>query len=313
MGAYIGKRMMGLVLVLIGITFLSFILSNISTVDPAEAFVRRNAQTPTEEQIQELREVMGLDLPIRQQYFRWVSKAVRGDFGESLVTGNQVIKDIGEKIPATLMLVAVALLLIVIVAIPVGVLCAVYKNSLFDHLIRVVTILGISVPSFWLGFMLLMLFAVRWRLVPVVGYGGIENVILPAFTLAVATTASSIRLLRANMLENTNKDFVVYAKARGISKRKITWKHIFKNATPPLVTLFGQTAGYLLAGTAAVESVFSWPGIGSYAVQSIIARDLPAINVYVLLTAVVFVICNLLADITNVLLNPQMLRESGDL
>ncbi len=313
MTKYIKKRLIGLIVVLIGITFLSFIMSNISPVDPAEAFMRRNAQTATEEQIENLREEMGLNLPIHTQYLRWLTNAMQGDFGKSLVSNKPVMEEILSKFPATLTIVGMALIIIVVLTIIIGVLCASHKDSLFDNLTKVVTILGVSIPNFWLGFMLLFLFAVSFKLVPVVGYGSIKNAILPSITLAIATSSSSIRLLRSNMLENQNKDFVTYAKARGIPKKKIIWKHIFKNAVPPMITLFGQTIGYMIAGTAIVESVFSWPGIGSYAVNAIFARDLPVINAYVLIMAFIFVICNLLADILNAALNPQMLRESGDL
>lgn len=313
MGKYIQKRLMGFIIVLIVITFLSFIISNISPVDPAEAFLRRSIQNVSEKQIQELREEMGLDLPIYRQYFEWISNALCGDFGESLVSKKPVIEEIAKRFPATLILVGAALLMVVIITVPIGVLCAVYKDSIFDNLIRVITILGISIPNFWLGFMLLFLFGVCLKLVPIVGYGSMKNVILPSATLAVAIAASSIRLLRSNILENMNKDYVIYARARGISKRKIIWKHILINAMPPMVTLFGQTIGYMIGGTAIVESVFSWPGIGSYAVDAIFARDLPVINAYVLIMAAIFVICNSLADIVNARLNPQMIKESGDL
>lgn len=313
MGKYIQKRLMGLIIVLIGITFFSFMISNISPVDPAEAFLRRSIQNVSEKQIQELREEMGLDLPIHRQYLKWISNALCGDFGESLVSKKPVIEEIAKRFPATLILVGVALLMVVIITVPIGVLCAVYKDSIFDNLIRAITILGISIPNFWLGFMLLFLFGVWLKLVPVIGYGSMKNVILPSATLAVAIAASSIRLLRSNILENMNKDYVIYARARGISKRKIIWKHILINAMPPMVTLFGQTIGYMIAGTAIVESVFSWPGIGRYAVDAIFARDLPVINAYVLIMAAIFVICNSLADIVNARLNPQMINESGDL
>lgn len=313
MGKYIQKRLMGLIIVLIGITFFSFMISNISPVDPAEAFLRRSIQNVSEKQIQELREEMGLDLPIYRQYLKWISNALCGDFGESLVSKKPVIEEIAKRFPATLILVGAALLMIVIITVPIGVLCAVYKDSIFDNLIRVITILGISIPNFWLGFMLLFLFGVWLKLVPIVGYGSMKNVILPSATLAVAIAASSIRLLRSNILENMNKDYVIYARARGISKRKIIWKHILINAMSPMVTLFGQTIGYMIAGTAIVESVFSWPGIGRYAVDAIFARDLPVINAYVLIMAAIFVICNSLADIVNARLNPQMIKESGDL
>lgn len=313
MGIYIRKRLIGFIFILIGITFLSFVLANISPVDPAEACMRRQIQNVTEKQIQEFREERGYNLPIYKQYFCWVSNAVRGDFGESLSTRKPVCFEIGKRMPATLKLVGVALIFIVSISIPLGVLCANYKDSFFDKLISIVTILGISIPGFWLGFMLLYLFSVKLGLVPVVGHGEMKNIFLPAITLAIGTIAANIRFLRANMLENMDMDYVVYAKARGIANKNIIWKHVFKNALPPLVTLFGQTIGFMIAGTVIVENVFSWPGLGNFAVNAIISRDLPFISAYVLLMAVIFVICNLLADIVNVFVNPRILKESGDL
>lgn len=313
MTGYLKKRALGFVFVLLGITILSFIIANISSVDPAEAYMRRSLENASEEQIEELREEMGLNLPIYQQYFRWLFNAIRGDFGRSLVTQKPVMESIAKKFPATLFLVGAALLIIFVLTVLLGVLSAIYKDSFFDNLTRIITILGLSIPNFWLGFILLTLFAVKWRLLPVVGYGEIKNVILPAFTLAAGTAALNIRLLRANMLENMNKDYVIYARARGISRKKVIWKHIFLNSTPQIITLFGQTIGYMIAGTAIVESVFSWPGIGSYAVDAIFARDLPVINAYVLIMAVIFVICNLLADIINIMLNPQILKEGEEI
>lgn len=313
MVTYIKKRLIGFIIVLIGITFLSFVMANFSPIDPAEAFMRRNIQNASEEQIQNLREEMGLNQQIYKQYFRWVSNAIRGDFGQSLTTGNSVSMEIAKRIPSTLKLVGIALIMIVIISIPIGVLCANYKDSFFDNLTRVMTIFGISIPNFWIGFMFLYLFAVKLELVPVVGHGEMKNIFLPAITLAIGIIALNIRFLRANMLENMNMDYVVYAKARGISNRKIIWKHVLKNALPPLITLFGQTIGFMIAGTVIVENVFSWPGLGSFVIKAIVARDLPFISAYVLLMAVIFVTCNLLADIVNIFVNPRILKGSGDL
>ncbi|MEG6511749.1 nickel ABC transporter permease [Desulforamulus ruminis] len=312
MGKYIRKRLFGLVFVLIGITFLTFLITNISPIDPAEAFVRRNAKAATEEQVEKMREEMGLNKPIPVQYLHWLKNVVRLDFGESLVSRKPVLEEMKRAFPATLVLVGTASLIILVASIPLGVLAAVYRNSFFDHLIRVLTLFGISTPNFWLGFVLMYYFAVKLKLVPVVGFGEFKNVILPAVTLAVPVISTIIRFLRANMLEVMNKEFVVYAEARGIKKEVIIWKHIFKNAVPPMVTLFGQTIGNLVAGTAIIESVFSWPGIGLYAVTAIMNRDYMAINAYVLLVALIFVLCNLLADIINLFINPALIKEGGE-
>lgn len=311
--AYVRKRVFSLIFVLIGISIISFIISNISPVDPAEAYVRRNVKTASEEQIEHIRKEMGLDLPLYQQYFRWIVKAVKLDFGKSFVTNNPVIIDVSNTFPATLLLVSITMLIVILTAIPIGVFCAIYKNTVFDNTIRIITLLSVSVPSFWFGFVLLYYFAVKFKLVPVVGYGEFKNVILPAITLSIPLTASNIRVLRANMLENMNEDFVVYAQARGMSENRIVFKHVLKNAIPPIISLLGQSVGFVIAGAAIVEKVFSWPGIGNYVVDAIVARDLPVINAYVLIMAVIVVLCNLIGDVVNIYMNPKILKESGNL
>lgn len=312
MASYVRKRLIGLVFVLIGITVFSFIIANISPIDPAEAYVRRNTKIASEEQIDQMRKEMGLDLPIYKQYFIWVSKILKFDFGKSLTTGNDVLKDIGRVLPCTLKLVGVAMLIVAVVIIPLSVLCVVYKNTMLDSLIRLITLLGVSIPSFWFGFVLLYFFAVKLKMVPVVGYGEFKNILLPAVTLSIPIISSNIRILRANMLENINKEYITYAKARGISNKKILFKHVLINAISPMITIFGQTIGYTIAGTTIVENVFTWPGIGNYIVKVIIARDLPVVNAYILIMAVIFVTCNLAADLINILINPKILKENGD-
>ena len=276
--SYILKRLVNLLFVLIGITLLSFVITNLSPVDPAEAYARRIWQNAGQEQIEQLRQEMGFYEPIYVQYWRWVTGAVQGNFGKSLVSGRPVREDIMTALPVTLLLVAVAVLLILLVSIPLGILSALYRNKWFDHLIRMFTLAGISLPGFWLGFILIYYFAVEWKLAVVVGFGKIEHVLLPAITLALPVISMNIRLLRTNMLEIMNKDFVLYAKARGLNERSIVWKHVFKNAVLPLVTLLGQTIGHMVAGAVIVESVFSWPGMGLYAVAASMDRDFPAIN-----------------------------------
>lgn len=309
---YIKNRLIGLIIVLIGVTMLSFIFSNISNVDPAEALARRNMLNLTSEQIEEMREEMGLNLPIHKQYLNWVGQCIKGNLGISLLTRNPVSIDIAEKMPATLLLVGMAFLWIILMTFPISILSAIRKDSFFDHALRMITIIGISMPNFWLGFIMLIMFAIMIPIFDVVDYGSFKSLILPSLTLAIPIISSSIRLFRATILSNMNKDFVTYAKARGISRTNIIWKHILKNSMPPMVTVFCQHLGYMMAGSAIIENVFSWPGIGSHLVNAIIGRDLPTINGCVLVIAVIFVLCNLLADIVNIIINPKMLNEKGE-
>ena len=309
---YIRNRLFSLFIVLIGVTMLSFIFSNISSVDPAEALARRSMLSPTPRQIEEIRKEMGLNLPIYQQYLNWLWGALRGELGISLLTRNPVTADLAEKLPATFLIVGLASLWIIIITVPLSILSALKKGSFFDHTLRMITIFGISIPNFWLGFILLVAFAIMLPFFKVVDYGNFKSLILPSFTIAIPMASSSIRLLRATILANMNKDFVIYAKARGISNNRIIWQHVLKNSLPPMITVFCQYLGYMVAGSAIVETVFSWPGIGSHLVNAIIGRDLPTINGCVLVIAVLFVFFNLLADLVNSVINPKMLNEKGE-
>ena len=303
---YLRKRFTGLVIVLAGVTILSFLLSNVSTVDPAEAFARRSMLNPTPEKIAEIRLTMGLHLPLHQQYIHWLSNCLQGDLGISLLTKKPVSHDIAQRLPATIRLVGLALLWVVILSVPVSILCAMRQNSLFDHFVRGVTILGISLPGFWLGFLALLAFAVIVPVFKVTGYGSIRSLILPSLVLAIPVASAFIRLFRATILSNLNKDYVVYAKARGISTRRIIWGHVLKNSLPPMVTLFCQYLGYMIAGSAVVESVFSLQGIGMHLVNAVTGRDLPTINGCVLIIALIFVFSSMLADGINLLLDPRI-------
>jgi ABC-type dipeptide/oligopeptide/nickel transport system permease component len=295
-----------LFIVLLGVTVISFALSNISQTDPAEALALRIVRNPTPEMVEELRVEMGLNLPVHEQYVHWLGKCLRGDLGVSLLTGNPVSSDLAIKLPETSKLVGLALLWIVISFIPVSLIAAVRKNGFFDHAVRSLTILGISVPSFWLGFLFLLLFAVTIPIFKVVDYGSVKSLILPSLVLAIPTASSFTRLFRATLMSNLNKDYVVYARARGLSEIRIVCAHVLKNSLPPMVTLFCQYMGLMLAGSAIVENVFSVKGLGNHLLEAVLARDLPTINGFVLLTALVFVICSALADAVNSLLNPQM-------
>lgn len=309
---YIRNRLIGLIIVLIGVTILSFIFSNISTIDSAEALARRNMVNPTPKQIEQIREEMGLNLPVHKQYLNWVGQCIKGNLGISLLTRNPVSVDIAKKMPATLLIVGLSFIWIIIITFPISILSAIKKDDFFDHVLRMITIIGMSIPNFWLGFIMLITFAVMIPIFNVVDYGNLKSLILPSLTLAIPVISSSIRLFRATILSNMNKDFVTYAKARGISKTNIIWKHVLKNSMPPMVTVFCQNLGYMIAGSAIVENVFSWPGIGSHLVDAIIGRDLPTINGCVLVIAVIFVFCNLLGDTLNIIINPKMLNEKGE-
>lgn len=300
------KKIFELIIILVGVSLLSFAFSNISTVDPAEAFARRSIVNPSEEQIDKIRHELGYDKPIYMQYLHWVQKCIRGDFGTSLITQKPVSEDILNKLAATLSLVGMAFLWIIAVTIPLSIITAIKKDSVVDHVVRTITILGISLPGFWLGFILLTIFAITIPIFKIVDYGNFKSIILPSITLAVPIISSSVRVLRGTILGNLNSDFVLYARSRGLSMNRIMWNHVLKNSLPPMITLFFQNVGYMIGGSAIVESVFSWPGMGMYFVNAIVGRDLPAINGCVLIIALIFVTCNFSAEGINILLNPSM-------
>lgn len=307
MFASIGNRLTHLIIVLFGVTILSFFLSNISKVDPASAYASRVLQNPSAEQIEEIRVRMGLNLPICRQYINWVGNCLKGDLGTSLLTKNPVSYDIGRKLPQTMGLVAMALLWTLISFIPISVIATVAgENSLFNHLVRTMTILGISIPSFWLGFVFLLLFAITFPIFKVVDYGTIRSLILPSLVLAIPPASSFTRVFSATLKSNLNKDYVVYARARGISSNRIIWVHVFKNSLPPIITLLFQQLGYMLVGSAVVESVFSLKGLGLHLLNAVTARDLPTINGCVLVIALIFVICSGISDGINLVLNPRI-------
>ena len=301
------KKLIRVLIVLIGVSLLSFILANLSSVDPAEAIARRIYSNPTQEQIQDIRTEKGLDQPILTQYARWAGNCLHGDLGTSYQSNQPVIQEMAGKLTATLFLVGMALLWIVLITIPLGIVSAVRKDRFCDHLIRIITILGISIPAFWLGYLLLTAFAIRIPVFKVVDYGNLRSLILPSITLAASVVSSSVRMLRATILENLKKDYVIYAQARGLPAAQILWKHVLKNALPPMVTLFFQNIGMMIGGSAIVESVFSWPGLGNYFVSAIVNRDLPVITGCVLVLGLIFVICNTVGELVNRALNPRMI------
>ncbi|MDR2647722.1 MAG: ABC transporter permease [Oscillospiraceae bacterium] len=297
-----------LLIVLFGVSILSFALSAISPIDPAEAYARRtNFLSVTPERIAEIRVQMGLDKPIHIQYMSWLRGVLKGDFGISLTSRKPVTADIAAYLPLTLKLSGLSLLLVAALSIPIAAVCAMRKNGVFDHITRGITIVGLSMPNFWLGFLLLLVFAVMLPVFKVVETGGgLRALFLPALALAIPIASSSIRIFRATILAEMNKDYVAFARARGLSERRVLWMHVLKNALPSMVTMLCQLFGYMLAGCAVLEKIFSLGGLGSYLVDAIIGRDLPAINGCVFVIALIFVAANTFADILNPLIAPRM-------
>ncbi|MCR5110579.1 MAG: ABC transporter permease [Ruminococcus sp.] len=303
-------RILLLLLVLFGVTVLTFVYTNLSPVDAAEALAVRKFTRPTTEQIENVRHELGMDKPLVQQYFSWLSKACRGQFGNSYNTGRPIIEELSASIKPTLTMSLLAIFFTIILSIPLGVISAARKNGLFDKTIYLFGIICMSVPNYWIGYLLLIAFAVNIPIFKVMGADTLKDYILPALSLAIPVSAGNIRVFRSSMLEGYNSDFVMYARARGVPERKIAGM-VSRFALPPLVTMLGQSFGFMIAGSSMVEIVFSIQGLGTMLVTALSARDTVTINACVLLIAVIFVIVNFIAELINTAINPkEFARES---
>jgi len=309
LNTYIRKRLISFIIVLIGVSILSFILITLSNKDPAEIIARRGMVVANEDMIEAVRVELGLNKPIVVQYFNWVKGLFTGDLGISIHSFNPIAQDLKQYFPTSFALVGLSLLWIVIISVPVSLLCAFKRNKLFDKVVHGLSLLGICMPTFWFGFLLLLVFAVNLSIFTVLPEPGIKGLLLPSFTLAVPVISSTVRVFRASLLGEMNHDYVIYAKARGLSDKRIICSHIMRNALPPVVTLFCQYLGYLIAGSAVVESVFSLKGIGSHLIACIMAVDTTTVATCMVIIAAIFVIANLMGDVVNLLLCPWMVRE----
>ena len=299
MKKYFIKRFASTIPVLIGVTVLCFILMTMSGKDPAVAAAIRSNSAGDTILVDSLREEMGLDKPLPTRYFLWLKGLLNGDMGKSVVA-------------VTFELVIVAMGWMIIIVFSIAILCARFHGKMFDHIVRVLTIGGICLPVFWLGFMLLLLFAVRLSIFSVVPKAGISGYILPSFALAFPSACGAIRVMRSSLLSEISSDYAAYARTRGLSEWQIIVRHGFKNSLPPVITLFGQYLGYMLAGSAVAEKVFSLNGVGSYLVSCVVSGDSSAAAACIVIIATVFVIANLAADVINRLICPWMVREIND-
>ncbi len=304
---YVVRRLLGLIPTWLGISLFAFALSTLSPGDPAELILGRELdRPPTEEQLTEFRERVGLDQPFVVQYGRFVANAVQGDLGTSFRSDEPVLDELVDRFPATLQISIPAFVMALVLAVLVGVLSAVRRNSLADHLSRVGALLGDSVPSFVLAYLLIIIFSVSLRLLPVAGRGGIEHLVLPVLTLALATTASLMRLTRSSLLDVLGEDYVRTARAMGLPERTVIARYALKNALVAVVTVAGLLFAGFITGIVIVETVFAWPGVGRYVVDSIFDRDYAVIRGFVVFTGTVFVLINLVVDLLYVRLDPRV-------
>lgn len=298
------SRLIMLTVVLLGVTLLTFFYTSLSPVDAGQALAVRRYTRPTAEQITEVRHELGLDKPFAQQYISWLGKAIKGDFGNSYNTGKPIIDELTASLKPTVTLAFISLLFTALLSIPLGVLSASRKGGFADKTIYLFGIVCMSVPNYWIGFMLMLVFAVQLPLFSILGADDLKDYVLPSLAIAIPTASANIRVFRSSLLEGYNSDFVMYARARGISERKIAGM-VSRYALPPLVTLLGQSFGFTIAGSAMIEFVFSIPGVGSMLVTALGSRDTVTINACVLVIAVIFVTVNFLAEVINTILDPK--------
>jgi peptide/nickel transport system permease protein len=299
---YVLGRVAQLVPTLIGVSLFTFVLIRLSG-DPVALLVAPDA---TEAERAAFRQALGLDRPIVEQYLHYVAALVRGEFGRSFWQGEPALQVVLARFPATLELSLTAIGIVLAVGIPAGVLSAVRRASIVDHVTMAAVALGQSVATFWLGLMLILVFAVGLRMLPPSGYGTAQQLVLPAITLAAYYLAVTTRLTRSGMLEVLNQDYIRTARAKGLTERRTVFRHAFRNALIPITTVLGLQVGDLLAGAVVTETVFAWPGVGTLVLDAIMRRDYPVVQAAIILLAVVYAVLNLLVDLLYGVLDPRV-------
>ncbi|WP_194542638.1 nickel/cobalt ABC transporter permease [Paenibacillus sp. JZ16] len=306
---YVIKRIAGTVPLLLLVTFMAFILINLRTSDPAEIALRVNQITPTEEVVQSMREELGLDDPFLIRYKNWIMDSFQGNLGTSYVNKKPVLEEMRQAIPPTLELAGATLIIIVLFSVSIGIICSIFENRWQDRFLRGFIFLLSAMPSFWIGLLLMWSFSVYLGWLPTSGKNGPSSIILPAVTLSLTFLSTYVRLIRNNMIQNTQENFILYAKLRGLKQSTVMWK-VFSNSIQSALTAFGMSIPRLIAGTVVVENIFAWPGIGRLCVKAIFNSDYPVIQAYILMMAVLFIVCNLLVDIVVVMIDPRLRREA---
>ncbi len=310
---YIAKRLLLILVVIFGVTLVSFSAMYLAPGDPAEVIAfARYGQDLSAEQIEAVREAEGLDAPVYIQYLNWLEHVLHLDFGKSVISSDDILEEILLRLPATAELALASLFLSLIIAIPAGVLSSLKQNSLLDNACVFTSLLGVSIPNFWLGLLLIWFFALTLRMLPSFGYGSLENLVLPALTLGTSMAAVTTRLTRSSMLEVLKQEYIVAARAKGLDERTILIRHALKNALLPVLTFAGMQLGYLLGGTVIVETIFAWPGLGKLLVDSIFARDFALVQGCVLFIAILFSLSNLAVDILYAVLDPRIRYDKHD-
>ncbi|MDP9368902.1 MAG: ABC transporter permease [Chloroflexota bacterium] len=305
MGRFVAGRLVsGAVVVVLAVTAVFFMVR--LSGDPVLLFAPMDT---SRKDIDEIRDRLGFNDPLVVQYGRFMGDAARGDFGNSTREQRSAMEVVVERLPATVQLGVVALVLSLAIGVPLGVLAATRHGSIWDKVASLIAVAGQAIPGFWLGLLLMLLFAVRLGWLPTSGRGGVQHMIMPAITLAAFSTARYARLARSTMLDVLNQDYIRTAQAKGLAGRSVVWGHAFKNASIPLITMTGLEIGRLLEGAVIIEQVFAWPGIGWVTVQALLNRDFAVVMAAVVLFAVMYTLANLLTDLAYGRVNPQV-RQS---
>ena len=308
---FISRRILYLIPVWIGISLIAFVLANLTPGDPARLALQRElGRQPTSEETIAARSQMGLDDPAPVRYFRWLGDALTGDLGTSYRTGQPVLQSLVDRFPNTLKIGGLGLALAIAIAIPLGVLAAVYRRGPIDHVSRVLALLGASMPSYWVAYLLILFFSVKLSLLPVAGSQTWQHAIMPSITLGIGGSASLMRLARSEMLETLNQDYVRTARAKGLQSFTVLVRHALRNTMIPISTVLGMRFAGMLGGAVIVETIFSWPGIGKLVVDAIFDRDYPMIQGFVIFMGSVFLLINLIVDLGYGLIDPRI-RMTG--
>ena len=304
---YVYKRILQLIPILIGITFLSFAMMRVAGSDAVNEMYANRGTEVSQEIIDAKKAELGLDQPFLVQYVRWFGGLLRGDMGKSYVTGEAVFQTFLSKLPATLLLAAMSIFMTVLISVPLGILAAVRHDRITDVMLRFCSFIGNAMPNFFVGMLLMQILSIKLGLLPVISTGvNIRSALMPTLTLAISMSAKYMRQVRATVLEELNKDYVQGAKARGVRDSVILWKNVMRSSLLTIITLLALSIGSLLGGTAIIESIFMWDGVGKLAVDAINMRDYPLIQAYVMWMAIIYVLVNLITDLLYHHLDPRI-------
>jgi peptide/nickel transport system permease protein len=307
---YTIKRILQLIPILFAITFLSFAMMRLAGSDVVEQKMLNTGQVVTDAQLEAAKAQLGLDKPFLVQYITWLNDLLHGDMGVSFVSGMDVFDTFISKLPATLFLTVTSIVLTVIISIPLGIISAVYKNKFWDYFIRFFSFIGNSMPNFFVSLVLMYILGIKLRLFPIISREmSFESVAMPTITLAIAMSAKYLRQVRTTVLDELGKDYIMGAKARGVKFSTTLWKSVMRESLVTIITLLALSIGSLLGGTAIVESIFMWDGVGKMAVDAINMRDYPIIQAYVMWMAIIYVTVNLITDLSYRLLDPRIRLE----